>query len=249
MRGYPNATAWAIAPRLTTKFKPVAAQFRRKSFVARDGDTDIADADLVFVQRLPAPEHKPWPGKVVMLINEQAQSQAEHTGLYFEAATELTYIGSPTAGANGDVTEMVMPGNLAVSFSGQDVRHGDGRQLQRLGLQPDVVARPTIAGMARGEDEVLAAARNWLKQRGYTRQEPAAQNGVLNPPDGVAAATGASTCASAPDHTASVTAASTAKANSSFCGVMSFTAEIPVWKGASLRRQGGGDPDLRQARA
>jgi hypothetical protein len=33
-----------------------------------------------------------------------------------------------------------------------------------------VVARPTIAGMARGEDEVLAAARNWLKQRGYTRQ-------------------------------------------------------------------------------
>jgi C-terminal processing protease CtpA/Prc len=170
MRGYPNATARAIAPRLTTKFKPVAAQFRRKSFVARDGDTDIADADLVFVQRLPAPEHKPWPGKVVMLINEQAQSQAEHTGLYFEAATELTYIGSPTAGANGDVTEMVMPGNLAVSFSGQDVRHGDGRQLQRLGLQPDVVARPTIAGMARGEDEVLAAARNWLKQRGYTRQ-------------------------------------------------------------------------------
>jgi hypothetical protein len=60
---------------------------------------------------------------------------------------------------------MVLPGGIAVSFSGHDVRHGDGRQLQRLGLQPHVRVAPTIAGVARGEDEVLAAARAWLAAR------------------------------------------------------------------------------------
>ncbi|MCX7041273.1 MAG: hypothetical protein NT117_00990 [Gammaproteobacteria bacterium] len=62
-----------------------------------------------------------------MLVNEQTQSQAEHTGLFFEAATKVTFIGSPTAGANAD-----------------------GRQLQRIGIVPDLLVQPTIAGLAAG---------------------------------------------------------------------------------------------------
>jgi hypothetical protein len=34
------------------------------------------------------------------------------------------------------VTFMVLPGNLPIGFSGRDIRHADGRQLQRLGIQP-----------------------------------------------------------------------------------------------------------------
>ena len=52
-----------------------------------------------------------------MLIDERTQSQAEHTGLFFEAANQTKFIGSQTAGANGDVTRFKIPGNVTLSFS------------------------------------------------------------------------------------------------------------------------------------
>jgi hypothetical protein len=41
-----------------------------------------------------------------MLINEQAISQAEHTCLIFSATTDVTFIGTPTNGANGNITAL-----------------------------------------------------------------------------------------------------------------------------------------------
>lgn len=42
------------------------------------------------------------------------------------------------------------------------VRHADGRQLQRPGLQPDVLVRPTIGVIRAGRDEVLERALRYL---------------------------------------------------------------------------------------
>ena len=50
-------------------------------------------------------------------------------------------------------------------FSGHDVRHADGRQLQRVGLQPTVRVEPTIAGIRAGRDEVLDAALRYLQSK------------------------------------------------------------------------------------
>jgi len=105
-------------------------------------------------------------GKVVVLINEDAISQAEHSCMMFEAATDVTFIGTPTAGANGDITYMVLPGNLQVSFSGHDVRHADGRQLQRVGIQPTIKVVPTIRGLIDGRDEILEEAVRFLQKKG-----------------------------------------------------------------------------------
>jgi C-terminal processing protease CtpA/Prc len=99
----------------------------------------------------------------VILIDERAQSQAEHTGLFFEAANGTKFIGSPTAGANGDVTDLSVPGGIFVHFSGQGVWHADGRQLQRVGLHPDIEVRPTLAGIRAGKDEVLESAIEYLQ--------------------------------------------------------------------------------------
>jgi hypothetical protein len=51
-----------------------------------------------------------------------------------------------------------------MSFSGHSVRHADGRQLQRVGLQPHLPARPTIAGLRAGRDEVLERALGYLER-------------------------------------------------------------------------------------
>jgi C-terminal processing protease CtpA/Prc len=84
--------------------------------------------------------------------------------MFFEAATDVTFIGTPTAGANGDVTYMVLPGNLQVSFTGHNVRHADGRQLQRVGIQPTIRVAPTIRGTIEKRDEILERAIIFLQE-------------------------------------------------------------------------------------
>lgn len=167
MRGYPNGTAWSIAPRLTTKGNVVAALFYRPILEATSlTNSELAEsASYSFSQRLPDTNGELYKGKVVVLINEDAISQAEHTCMFFEAATDVTFIGTPTAGANGDITFMVLPGNLTISFSGHDVRHADGRQLQRVGIQPTIKVSPTIRGLIDGRDEILEEAIKFLQKK------------------------------------------------------------------------------------
>lgn len=166
MHGYPNGTGWAISPRLTEKRQPVAALFSRPLLEATSlSNSELAETpSYTFAQRIPERKGDVYRGKVVMLINEDAISQAEHTCMFFEAATDVTFVGTPTTGANGDVTYMVLPGNLAVSFTGHNVRHADGRQLQRVGIQPTVKVAPTVSGVVAGRDEILEAAVKYLQE-------------------------------------------------------------------------------------
>jgi C-terminal processing protease CtpA/Prc len=164
MRGYPDRTAWAIAPRLSAEGKAITgAQFRAP--FQTGGRIDETDPGISFRQTMPRSGKRHYHGVVVMLINEEAISQAEHTGLFFAAATDVTFIGSPTAGANGDVTSVVLPGQLVVTFTGQEVRYADGRQLQRAGIQPHIHVTPTVKGIREGRDEVLEAALAFLQQK------------------------------------------------------------------------------------
>jgi C-terminal processing protease CtpA/Prc len=166
-RGYPQGTAWQIAPRLTDKTDVAAAMFRLRESMSPDlPNGEILSSQVVktFVQRLPATGEWRYHGRTVLLIDERSISQAEHSGLFFEAANGTKFIGSPTQGADGDVTSFSVPGGISVHFSGQGVWHVDGRQLQRVGLQPDVPVRPTLAGIRAGRDEVLEKAIEYLGQ-------------------------------------------------------------------------------------
>lgn len=164
-RGYPRGTAWAIAPLLSRETQVVAARFRRR---VAGGPSADDRGYIEFEQRIPPWDGPRWEGRTVMLIDERTQSQGEHTGLFLEAANGTVFVGSPTAGANGDVTDFSLPGGIRVTFTGHDVRHADGRPLQRVGLRPDVEARPTIAGIRLGHDEVLEAAVRFLRLKFYT---------------------------------------------------------------------------------
>jgi C-terminal processing protease CtpA/Prc len=166
MRGYPHGTAWEIAPRLTEKKDVTAALFSRPILEAASlSEEQLTNTSYAFAQKLPKAKGDVYKGRVVMLINEEAISQSEHTCMFFESATDVTFIGTPTTGANGDVTTMVLPGSLVVSFTGHDVRHADGRQLQRLGIQPHVKSEPTIRGLVEGRDEVLETAVKYLREK------------------------------------------------------------------------------------
>jgi C-terminal processing protease CtpA/Prc len=167
LRNYPQGTAWAIAPRLNAKGARNGALYHRQlldGFLQVDDDHLQDKGRVSFYQPLPKTDKWLYKGKTVTLIDERAISQSEFTGLFFEAACGTTFIGSPTAGANGDVTYFTLPGGLSVMFTGHDVCHADGRQLQRIGLVPHIEVRPTIEGIRENKDEVLERAIKFLKE-------------------------------------------------------------------------------------
>jgi C-terminal processing protease CtpA/Prc len=170
MRGYPKGTAWTIAPRLTAKKYVPAAKFTRldidlPKIVSSNTEVGSSETWTNFIQNIPSTDTQKgqYKGKTVMLVNEHTQSQAEHTGLFFRAANGTKFIGSQTAGANGDVTNFTIPGGLTLYFSGQTVWFPDGTQLQRTGLKPDIFVRPTIKGIQADKDEVLERAIKYLQ--------------------------------------------------------------------------------------
>jgi C-terminal processing protease CtpA/Prc len=96
-------------------------------------------------------------GKVVILVDEISQSQAEYTTMAFRTAPGAIVVGSTTAGADGNVSAIPLPGGLRGMISGLGVFYPDGRPTQQVGIIPDLEVRPTIAGIRSGRDEVLEA--------------------------------------------------------------------------------------------
>lgn len=155
IRNYPQGTAWSIAPRLTTKEKK-AVLFDRP-YVTYDhiaGGEDKSSMASYFTVN-PANRSKAYKGKVYILCNEQTQSQAEYTMMMFQGAADVTVVGSQTAGADGNVTSVAIPGGYEAWFSGLGILYPDGKPTQRTGIRVDVMVKPTVAGLKAGKDELL----------------------------------------------------------------------------------------------
>src|SRR5206468_7886547 len=90
--------------------------------------------------------------------DEASQSQAEYTAMAFRSAPQSVVVGSMTAGADGNVSEIALPGGHRTMISGIGVFYPDKRPTQRVGIVPDIEVKPTIEGIRAGRDEVLEAA-------------------------------------------------------------------------------------------
>lgn len=104
------------------------------------------------------PEAPAYKGKVVVLVDEVSTSQAEYTAMALRAGPRAVVVGSTTAGADGNVSPIPLPGGLRTAISGIGVFYPDRRPTQRIGIIPDVTVVPTIAGVREGRDEVLEEA-------------------------------------------------------------------------------------------
>ncbi len=145
MRGYPNGTAWSIAPRLCGQ-TPIYSLFHVNVVSGALDSWNFITSDS-FTQSIPATNEWIYHGKTDMLIDERAISQAEYSGMMFRTANGTRFVGTPTDGADGDVTWFFAPGNIQINFTGDDVRWADGRSSSAIGLIPDVEVAPTIAGI------------------------------------------------------------------------------------------------------
>jgi C-terminal processing protease CtpA/Prc len=158
MRGYPNDTRYLVAERLmdrgsidsgTVTF-PVALEPGTRS------ETRLQISSAVRASR------GRYAGRTVMLIDDRAQSQSEASALLLKSSAGTVMIGTPTTGALGEGSNFSVPGGLGIGLTGTSVTFADGTVVQRVGIQPDIVAAPTIAGVRANRDEVLDRAIEFL---------------------------------------------------------------------------------------
>jgi carboxyl-terminal processing protease len=109
-----------------------------------------------------------YKGKVIVLLNESTISQAEYTCMAFRTLPDVTFIGSQTAGADGDVLPITFPGGYKTYFSGLGVFYPDGKSTQRIGIIPDIEVKPTIEGIRSGKDEVFEKAIEFINRKDYS---------------------------------------------------------------------------------
>jgi C-terminal processing protease CtpA/Prc len=104
------------------------------------------------------PEKPLYSGKIVILVDEATQSSAEYTAMAFRSVPGAIVLGSTTAGADGNVSRIRLPGGLQTMISGIGVYYPDRRPTQRIGIVPDIEVQPTVEGIRAGRDEVLEEA-------------------------------------------------------------------------------------------
>ncbi|HTE23342.1 S41 family peptidase [Flavitalea sp.] len=163
IRNYPRGTSWSIVPGLASEI--TNAVMFDKTYVDYNhltGGEDQGSFKSYFTV-YPDKKRKPYKGKVIMLCNEQTQSQAEYTIMMFQGATKTTVIGSQTAGADGNVTDVVIPGGYTASFSGLGIYYPDGTPTQRTGIKIDIKVKPTLKGIKANKDEVLERALQYIR--------------------------------------------------------------------------------------
>ena len=107
---------------------------------------------------------------VIALMNAWSMSQSETNLMQLQQYPNTLLLGNNTAGANGDVTYVTVPGDYQLYFSGLGVYYPDGTQMQRYGVLPDVLAQQTRADLVAGQDTKLNTAVSIIKS-GQNLQE------------------------------------------------------------------------------
>ena len=82
--------------------------------------------------------------------------------MYVKAMPNGTVIGRRTAGADGNVSTMVLPCGMGVHFTGLGVFNPDGTETQRIGIIPDIEVDLTLDGVLEGRDEIFEKAVEYL---------------------------------------------------------------------------------------
>lgn len=151
LRNYPNGTAWAIA----TKLYPSQKNFAKLMLpsVTNPG-TFTWSYDYTGANGNPTP----YAGKIIILINEQTQSQAEYSCMIIGNMPNAIKVGSQTAGTDGNVTYFKLAQDIQTGFTNLGVFYPNGDSTQRIGIRPDTLVYPTPMGIRHHRDEVLEKA-------------------------------------------------------------------------------------------
>jgi len=152
VRNYPNGTLWEIVNYLYPGPIQVA---------------DFTRPDILYPGRLAwhtttigYGTSTPYTGNIAILFDERTQSQAEYTCMGLEQFSGAIKIGSTTSAADGNVSQIYLPGKITTYATFLGTYYPDHTPTQRVGIIPDYEVHPTISGIRAHQDEVLDFALN-----------------------------------------------------------------------------------------
>jgi C-terminal processing protease CtpA/Prc len=149
LRGYP-AVGTATLSHLTDQ--PVSSAQWHVPAVTRPDRLEMAFEQSSWDLEPEAPRIR---GKVAFLTDARAISYAETFLGIVEHYRLGEIVGSPTAGTNGNVNSIELPGGYRVRWTGMKVLKHDGSRHHGVGILPTVPASRTLQGIRAGRDEVL----------------------------------------------------------------------------------------------
>jgi hypothetical protein len=157
MRGYPKSN-------LMNTLIPFIKENKAPFYKTWKGSAEVPGL-FTFVDLKEEPGQNLYRKKVIVIVNEETQSYPEFITMALQSSSNVKVLGSTTAGADGNMSFLKLPGGSVTSFSGAGIMYPDGTQSQRLGVKIDYVIKPTIKGIKLGQDEMLDSAINHILDR------------------------------------------------------------------------------------
>lgn len=138
----------------TRDYRPTYRAWQRgESFYREAADTVAPDAQRRF--------DKP----VFVLTSARTYSAAEDFAVAFDTMQRGRIIGEATGGSTGQPLIVALPGGVFARICTKRDTYADGREFVGVGVQPQVVVRPTVADFRAGRDTVLDAALKLAGER------------------------------------------------------------------------------------
>ncbi|WP_437817157.1 S41 family peptidase [Sorangium sp. So ce1078] len=158
MRGYPGINLAEVAQRVIPG--PWSGAIFRVAM--RTGPDDVSIDE--FADTFGPLDSPAYGGPIALLVGNGTLSAAEHFSLALVDANRVTVVGRGTAGTDGNITGLQLPGQFAFSFTGMDVRHADAQKsvFHGVGIVPDIEVALTAQAFRDGVDPELDAAVDHL---------------------------------------------------------------------------------------
>lgn len=125
---------------------------------------DIANAGKP-VEKVGRDNPNPYQGKIILLVDSRTMSGAEFTCMALQAYKNVAVIGNQTAGADGNVTGVSIPGGFMLYFSGFGIYYPDNKETQRVGIPIDIPVEYTVQDFIDKKDPILEKAIDYAKEK------------------------------------------------------------------------------------
>ena len=105
-----------------------------------------------------------FQGKVIVLTSPRTYSAAEDFAVAFDVMKRGTIMGEATGGSTGQPLSFSLPGGGSARVCTKNDTYPDGKAFIGVGIQPNIVVRPTLVDFRANRDTALEAALSHIKQ-------------------------------------------------------------------------------------
>ncbi|UQA57315.1 S41 family peptidase [Polyangium aurulentum] len=157
MRGYPGVNHYEVVSRLL-----------QQSFISPVFGVPWAEPDESFIHEEIYPldplDNPSYAGPIVLLVGHKSVSAAENFAIMLVSADRVKVMGRRSAGTNGNITGVMLPGGFAMTYTGMEVLFGDKSQFHGIGIAPDTETTLSAQAFKDGIDPELVEAVTFLSQ-------------------------------------------------------------------------------------